>query len=81
MLPATLIARPPEEFHPATVPFVRDLRDALRDAHQRVRDATKSSARTQKKVLRRALETDPFPGKKTADLVILASSTCQTKVS
>jgi len=49
MLPATLIARLPEEFHPATVPFVRDLRDALRDAHQRVRDATKSSARTQKR--------------------------------
>jgi len=27
ILPATLIARPPEEFHPATVLFVRDLRD------------------------------------------------------
>ena len=48
MLPATLIARPPEEPHRTTVPFVHDLRDALRVAHQRVRDATKSSARTQK---------------------------------
>ena len=48
MLPAALIARPPEEPHCTTVLFVYDLRDALRDAHQRVRDATKSSARTQK---------------------------------
>ena len=48
MMPAALIARPPEEPHRTMVPFVRDLRDALRDAHQRVRDATRSSARTQK---------------------------------
>jgi len=48
MFPAALIARPPEEPHRTTVLFVYDLRDALRDAHQRVRDATKSSARTQK---------------------------------
>jgi len=48
MLPAALIAQPPEEPHRTTVPFVYDLRDALRDAYQRVRDATKSSARTQK---------------------------------
>ena len=38
----------PEEPHRTTVPFVRDLRDTLRDAHQRVRDATRSSTRTQK---------------------------------
>jgi len=48
MMPAALIARPPEEPHSTTVPFVSNLRDALRDAHRRVRDATKSSARTQK---------------------------------
>ena len=48
MMPAALIARPPEEPHRTTVPFVLDLRDTLRDAHQRVRDATQSSARTQK---------------------------------
>jgi len=48
MFPAALIARAPEEPHCTTVPFVRDLQDTLRDAHQRVRDATKSSARTQK---------------------------------
>jgi len=48
VMPAALIARPPEESHRTTVPFVRDLRDTLRDAHQRVRDATRLSARTQK---------------------------------
>jgi len=48
MLPAALIARPPEEPHRTMVPFVRDLRDTLRDAHQRVREATRSSAWTQK---------------------------------
>jgi len=49
LLPATLVARPPEESHRITVPFVKDLRDALRDAHERVRIATKSSARMQKR--------------------------------
>jgi len=48
MMPAALIARPPEEPHRTTVPFVRDLRDTLRDAHQWVQDASRSSARTQK---------------------------------
>ena len=48
MMPAALIARPPEEPHRTTVPFVRDLRDTLRDAHQRVRDAARSTARAQK---------------------------------
>jgi len=46
MLPASLIARPP---HRTTVPFVSDLRNALRMAHEKVREATKSTARTQKK--------------------------------
>jgi len=48
MLPAALISRPPGEPYRTTVPFVRDIRDTLRDAHKRVRDATRSSARTQK---------------------------------
>jgi len=47
MMPAALIARPPEEPYTTSVPFVSNLRDTLRDAHRRVRDATKSSARTQ----------------------------------
>jgi len=48
MMPAALIARPPVEPYSTTVPFVSNLRDASRDAHRRVRVATKSSARTQK---------------------------------
>jgi len=49
MLPVTLIAKPPEEPSSASVPFVKDLRDALRHAHQQVREATQSVARTQKR--------------------------------
>jgi len=49
MLPAALIARPPEETTRTSVPFVRDLRDALRDAHDKVRKATQATARTQKR--------------------------------
>jgi len=37
MMPAALIARPPEEPHSTRVPFVSNLRDALLDAHRRVR--------------------------------------------
>ena len=48
MMPAALIARPPEEPYNTSVPFVNNLRDTLRDAHRRVRNATKLSARTQK---------------------------------
>ena len=60
MLHASLIVRPPEEFRPAAVPFVRDLRDALREAHQRVRDATKSLARTQKRYYDERSKQTPF---------------------
>jgi len=49
MLPATLIAKPPEESSATSVPFVRDLGDALRQAHQQVRESTQSVARTQKR--------------------------------
>jgi len=48
LFPASLIARPPKEPFCPTSPFVSSLRDALRAAHQIVRDATKSTARTQK---------------------------------
>jgi len=48
-LPATLIARPPEEPVNITVPFVRDLRDVMRNAHQKVRAKTQAIARTQKR--------------------------------
>jgi len=49
MLPAALIARPPEEATRTSVPFVRDFRDALRNAHEKMRAATKATARTQKR--------------------------------
>jgi len=48
MLPASLIARPPEEPLEPKVPFVHNFRETLRDAHSRVRDATHSTAKTQK---------------------------------
>jgi len=46
LLPASLIARPPVEPIDTTVPFVTDIRDVMRDAHERVRQATKKEART-----------------------------------
>ena len=48
LLPATLIAQPPQETHTVTVPFVADLRDCIRDAHSRIRKATQATAKTQK---------------------------------
>jgi len=49
LFPVTLVAKPPEEPMQASVPFVRDLRDALRQAHQKVRESTQSVARVEKK--------------------------------
>ena len=46
MLPATMIAHSSEEPCRTSVPFVRNLRDALSEAHQRDREATQSLART-----------------------------------
>ena len=48
MLPVSMLAKPPEEITAATVPFVSDLRDTLRDAHERVRQATGKAAQTKK---------------------------------
>lgn len=42
LFPSALIARPPEEPTQVTVPFVSDLRDVLRTAHERVRKDTRS---------------------------------------
>jgi len=49
LLPASLIARPPVEPANTIVPFVKDLRDIMRDAHEQIRQATKKEARTQRK--------------------------------
>jgi len=48
LLPATLIARRPEEPVSVTVPFVKNLRDHIRAAHTQVRRATRTAAKTQK---------------------------------
>jgi len=48
MLPVSMLAKPPEEITTATVPFVSDLWDTMRDAHERVRLATGRAAQTEK---------------------------------
>ena len=47
-LPATLIAMPPEENIELQIPYNVKLRDTMRDAHARVRQATQVSAKSQK---------------------------------
>ena len=49
MLPSSLVAKPTDEPVTSSVPFVIDLRDALTNAHERVRTATKRVARVQRK--------------------------------
>jgi len=49
MLPTSLNAKPPHEPVTSSVPFVVDLRDAIRNAHDRVRTATKKATRIQRK--------------------------------
>ena len=60
LLPATLIAKPPEEPSQVTVPFVSDLRENIRRAHTRVREATKVAANTQKTYYNRQIKGPPF---------------------
>jgi len=47
LLPASLIAAPPEEIKPS-VPYIVQFQNNLRDAHQQVRDALGASACTMK---------------------------------
>jgi len=47
-VPCTLIAAPPEEHSPISIPYNLNLRNRMRDAHKRAREATKQSAKTQK---------------------------------
>jgi len=49
LMPATLIARPPEEDTTVSVPFVCDLRDNLRAAHEKIRENTKHFAKVEKR--------------------------------
>jgi len=47
-LPASLIAKPPKEPMESKVPFMKNFRETMRDAHIRMRNATQWSAKTQK---------------------------------
>ena len=49
LMPATVIARPPEEDTTVSVPFVADLRDNLRAAHERIRENTRRFAKVEKR--------------------------------
>jgi len=60
LLLATLIARPPEEPQSVSVPFVRDLRDCIRGAHARVRQATQATAKTQKQYYNKSVREQKF---------------------
>ena len=60
LFPSALRARPPEEPTAVTVPFVSDLRNVLRAAHERVRRATKSQAKTQKTYYDKSVRGPPF---------------------
>ena len=60
LLPATLIAKPSEEPQSVSVPFVRDLRDCIRGAHARVRQATQATAKTQKQYYDKSVREQKF---------------------
>ena len=48
LTPVTLIAQPPNEPVKLTIPYVTSFRNAMREAHNRIRESTHSVARTQK---------------------------------
>ena len=47
LTPVTLIAQPPNEPLKTTVPYVTSFMNAMREAHNRIRESTQSVARTQ----------------------------------
>ena len=60
LFPTTLIASLPEELVHLTVPFVESFRQTMSDAHEQVRTATKSVARTQKTYFDKYVKGPPF---------------------
>jgi len=60
LLPATLIAKPPEEPLSTSVPFVKDLRNQIRHAHEHVRRSTREVAKTQKTYYDKQVKGPPF---------------------
>ena len=60
LLPAHLIAKPPEEPVGVTVPFVENFQSDVRDAHERVHQATHAAAKTQKTHFDRLVKSPVF---------------------
>jgi len=51
LTPVTLIAQPPNEPIKVTVPYVTSFRNAMREAHNRIRESTNFFARTRNHTL------------------------------
>ena len=60
LFPCTLIAAPPEEAVHVSVPFVESFQQTLRDAHHQIRQATQSTAKTQKTYFDKHVKGPPF---------------------
>ena len=60
LLPAYLIAKPPDEPVDISVPFVETFQSNIRSAHERVRQATQSAAKTQKTYFDKLVRGPPF---------------------
>jgi len=59
MMPCSFIAAPPHDTEPNT-DFTTELRDNLREAHTRIREALQTSARTEKRYFDRRVRYQPF---------------------
>ena len=59
MMPCSFIAAPPHDTEPNT-DFTTELRDNLREAHNRNREALRTSARTEKRYFDRRVRYQPF---------------------
>jgi len=60
LTPVTLIAQPPNESLKTTVQYVASFRDTMREAHNRIREATRSTAKTQKTYFDKYVKGPPF---------------------
>ena len=60
LTPVTLIAQPPYESLKTTVQYVTSFRDTMREAHNRIREATRSTAKTQKTYFDKFVKGSPF---------------------
>ena len=78
LLPAHLIAKPPEEPVGVTVPFVENFQSDMRDAHERVRQATHAAAKTQKTHFDRLVKGPVFCCKSTCVAVLAKTVSANT---